>query len=380
MKSKKAKVKRQKDSIKFKIFKFSFIFLIFYFLLFTFNFCYAQDVAGKTDLSGGLFDYVCKMRGEFGVKSDEVLGDNKRVFLGGSLSDETYSIKTCIEQREFLTEGITVGIDLQESLLNDDRYTQVTPSAGVYVYADMDKDTRFSTELKYSQPEIYHLSDTADPAIRRYDKENQVATVLFRCENEPVDDKDYPRAGRKSDLSLEVSSESLGSDFNFLRAKAQNAFYYTPKKWIFEKGSLNDITFVLNGQAGLMKEFGGDDEIPFFERFFAGGTDTVRGYRPRYLAPRDSENLPIGGDCMLALNAEMRYPVYKDIKGAVFYDQGNAWNKLRDIDLSDTKAGVGTGLRWVTSLGVARLDYGYGLNGNTRQSGGRVHLSLGMEF
>jgi len=37
-------------------------------------------------------------------------------------------------------------------------------------------------------------------------------------------------------------------------------------------------------------------------------------------------------------------------------------------------------LRWVTRFGTARLDYGYGLNGNTRQRGGRVHAGLGMRF
>lgn len=344
------------------------------------NLCYAEDNSAEQESWGGAFDYICKMRDEFGVKSDRILGKNRRVFAGGSLSDDSYSVKVCLEQRQFPDEGMTAGIEAQSALLDDKRYRQATELGGVYLYAEAGGHTKFSTEFKYSQPDIYHLSDTADAAVRKYKGENQVNLLLFRCEDEPVDNEDYPKKGRKTDLGFEVSSKAIGSDFEFLRTKVQNAFYYSPRKWIFMEAPLNEIVFVLNGHAGFMSRFGGEDEIPFFERFYAGGTGTVRGYRSRYLAPKDNEGLPIGGNCMAVLNLEMRYPVYKDIKGAIFYDQGNAWEHVDDLDLTDTKAGIGTGLRWVTPLGTARLDYGYGLNAGSRQRGGRVHLSLGMKF
>lgn len=361
-------------------------------------FCYVQDAAcqeksstahapvppkaGRCGVPRGstFLDYISKMRDEFGVKSGELLGKGRQVFAGGSISDSRYSVKFCAQQEQFLDEAETFGVEAQHASLDDKRYKQITPAAGIYIYSQMDKYTKFSTEFKYSQPEIYHLQDTADAAIRRYGGENQVTALLLRCENSPVDKDDYPSYGRKSDLNFEISSKEFGSDFNFFRTTAHNAFYYSPRKGVFSRSPLNGLTFVLNGQFGAMRKFGGEDEIPFFERLYAGGTGTVRGYRYRYLAPQDAEGLPIGGNCTAVLTGEMRYPVYKDIKGAIFYDQGNAWKKTEDFNLTDTKAGIGAGLRWVTRFGAARLDYGYGLNSGTRQRGGRLHLSLGMKF
>lgn len=318
------------------------------------NICYA-------DLSDYL-DYLGKKRGHFGVKTD-------KFFIGGDINELGTSVKALAEKNEFLDKTQTLGIEAADAFLDDKRYRQETKSAAVYIYSDMDEDTRFSSELHYSQPEVYHLQDTADARIRRYAGTNKVNTFLFRLENSPVDNDDYPAKGRKTDASFEVSSEAIGSDYDFVRTKIGNAFYYT-----------NKLTFVFIQQAGWMRKTSDEDDIPFFERFYAGGTSTVRGYRPRYLAPRDNDDEPIGGNCMASWTLEARYPVWKDIKGAVFYDQGNAWAKSRDFDLSDTKAGIGTGLRWVMRFGTARLDYGYGLNGNTRQRGGRFHASLGMKF
>ena len=349
-----------------------FLVLSFSFSLFALSFtlnCYADF--------NDYLDYLGKERGHFGVKSENTLGAGEKFFIGGDINDLGTSIKALAEKKPFLSEKQTIGIEAGAAFLDDKRYKQETPVIGAYVYTDMDEYTRFSSEIKYSQPEIYHVSDAADERIKKHVGSNSVSALLFRCENSPVDNDDYPTSGRKTDMAFEVSSQALGSDFNFLRLTAGNAFYYTPVEL---NNPLSRLTFAFIQQAGFMNRFAGDDEIPFFERFYAGGTTTVRGYMPRYLGPRDKDDEPIGGNCMAAWTLEARYPVWKDIKAALFYDKGNAWEKTADLNLNDTKSGVGAGLRWVTRFGTARLDYGYGLNGNTRQRGGRVHAGLGMRF
>jgi outer membrane protein assembly factor BamA len=322
-------------------------------------------------------DYLGKERDHFGVKTENALGANEKFFIGGDINDLGTSVKVLAEKKDFLAPAITLGIEASEAFLDDRRYRQKTPAEAVYIYYDLSEDTRFSGEMHCSQPEIYHLHETTDGRIARYAGVNKVNTLLLRCENAPTDNDDYPTSGRKTDVSLEVSSDALGSDFNFLRTTIGNAFYYTPLKL---ESPFNKLTLVFIQQAGCMRRTSGDDEIPFFERLYAGGTTTVRGYKPRYLGPRDSEDEPIGGNAMASWTLEARYPVWKDIKAAVFYDQGNAWKKSGDFDLSDTSAGVGAGLRWVMRFGTCRLDYGYGLDDDARQRGGRLHASLGMRF
>ena len=375
MESKKLKVTplrgqaRQKRKAKVKTFKFLLVLLTFSFLLLP-SVCFA-DLAHY-------FDYLDKNRDHFGIKKEDTFGMKEKFFVGGDINDLGISAKACVEKKEFLDESETLGAEVQEALLlNDKRYKQRTAAAGLYLYSDMAEHTRFSTELKYSRPTIYDLHDTIDPEIEKYKGGNDVMLLLLRGQNAATDNDDYPTRGRKTDAGFEISSNAIGSDFNFLRTKLENAFYYTPIKL---DNPMNKLTFMFMQQAGWMAKTNSDDDIPFFERFYAGGTTTVRGYRPRYLAPRDSEDEPIGGDCMAAWTVEARYPVWRKLSAALFYDQGNAWAKANDMNLNDTKIGVGSGLRWVTNWGTARLDYGYGLNENTRQRGGRVHASLGVKF
>jgi outer membrane translocation and assembly module TamA len=104
--------------------------------------------------------------------------------------------------------------------------------------------------------------------------------------------------------------------------------------------------------------------VPIYERFFAGGANTVRGYKERSIGPRDPKtNDPIGGEAMLIGNAELTYPVFKNFKIAVFYDIGNVWeNTDDDIDSDDFKAGAGVGIRVKTPIGPVNVDAGYPLD------------------
>jgi len=104
--------------------------------------------------------------------------------------------------------------------------------------------------------------------------------------------------------------------------------------------------------------------VPIYERFFAGGANTVRGYKERSIGPRDANTGdPIGGEAMLVGNAELTYPVFKNFKIAGFYDIGNVWHSTdKDIRAEDFKAGAGVGVRVKTPIGPVKVDLGYPLD------------------
>lgn len=113
-------------------------------------------------------------------------------------------------------------------------------------------------------------------------------------------------------------------------------------------------------------------EIPFFEQFFVGGAESLRGYREdRFWGTR-----------MLLATAEIRKPIAQAISGVVFVDYGDAWaggNQVNVIQLPQTQQfngffGVGVGMRVSTPIGHLRLDYGVG------SEGGRTHFSMGQAF
>ncbi len=139
----------------------------------------------------------------------------------------------------------------------------------------------------------------------------------------------------------------------------------------------------LKARAGIADSYLNTDKVPIYARFYAGGANTIRGYRERKVGPRDSlSNDPIGGESTLIGNAEVSFPIYeKLIKGAVFYDVGNVWGEIQDIGQGDFKQGAGVGIRVKTPIGPLRMDWGYPLdkNHNDKQEG-QFYFSVSHGF
>jgi len=135
-------------------------------------------------------------------------------------------------------------------------------------------------------------------------------------------------------------------------------------------------------QSGIIDTYNDTKRVPIYERFFAGGAYTIRGYDERSVGPKDSASKdPIGGEAMLVGNVELTFPLYENIKGAFFYDVGNVWKDKSDFGSGGYKSSVGVGIRLKTPLGPIKLDYGYPLNkGEGVPSSGKIHFSMGHRF
>ena len=84
----------------------------------------------------------------------------------------------------------------------------------------------------------------------------------------------------------------------------------------------------------------------------------MRGYREDSLGPRDVEGLPLGGEALLVLNQEVRFPIYRWVNGVSFIDAGNILGLNESFSWKDVKVGYGAGLRFATPVGTLRVDFG----------------------
>ena len=142
-----------------------------------------------------------------------------------------------------------------------------------------------------------------------------------------------------------------------------------------------------------------DQELPIFERYFAGGSTTLRGLGLDEAGPTARVGnviVPGGGQLMTIGNIEYRLPLAladnrgnRRLWGAIFYDTGNVFERPGDFTLRDFTHTAGAGLRFQTPLGPVRLDVGFNLRPRLRlQADGaqlpekRVHLffTLGQTF
>jgi len=179
-----------------------------------------------------------------------------------------------------------------------------------------------------------------------------------------------PRDGWLNEFAIEYAGGFLGGKTSFTKFTADNRLYRQIGGMVFA-GALR-----LGYAQGLRSNR--KRAIASFERFRAGGSTTVRGYKERSLGPVD-ESGNHRGDVRLILNTELRFPIYKRVGGVLFFDAGNVWNDLSGIkDASPLlHSSVGIGVRVNTPLGPARIDYGFPLvTGNSW----RVYFELGHAF
>jgi len=185
--------------------------------------------------------------------------------------------------------------------------------------------------------------------------------------------------------SVEFAGGPLGGDKNYWKLFGR-ASHYTPL-W-------RNSTLEFRGRVGLADPYGDSNDIPIYERFFAGGAYTIRGYEERKIGPADPvSNDPLGGASMFIGNIEYVYPLFGFLKVALFYDVGNVWEKVGDIfsnkdannvtNSGGLKSSFGFGFRIKTPIGPIMLDYGIPMDkapGENSKSSGRFHFSVSNTF
>ncbi|MBM4289973.1 MAG: hypothetical protein FJ135_17840, partial [Deltaproteobacteria bacterium] len=187
------------------------------------------------------------------------------------------------------------------------------------------------------------------------------------------DDVVYPTRGGMLLAHGEAAPSWLGSQVHFTAARVEGRRYLD----LWQK------KFILATRAvvGLLEPIQGTQEIPLFRRFYTGGFNSVRGYRLYALGPVDAAGNPVGGNSLLEGSAELRFPVYKDLRGVGFVDAGNAFPTISSMDAGQLKYGAGFGLRYLTPMGPVGLDLAFPLNRiQQKQSSFQVYITIGQTF
>ncbi|MFO7950685.1 MAG: BamA/TamA family outer membrane protein [Candidatus Fermentibacteraceae bacterium] len=133
-------------------------------------------------------------------------------------------------------------------------------------------------------------------------------------------------------------------------------------------------------KGGTVFPFGESSIVPPKDRFYLGGSSTVRGYGFRDIGPEDEEGNPLGGRVMALGNAEVRVSVWGPVGTALFVDVGGLWQTTDEIAAGSTGFGTGIGIRVSTPFGPIRLDYGFAPTWRESLRRGRVYIALGQAF
>ena len=178
-----------------------------------------------------------------------------------------------------------------------------------------------------------------------------------------------PHRGLFWTATTELSRRAIGSDVDYVRFYGQ-FFAYLPLPF--------NMVWAQGYRAGVVP--GSDPLLLIENRFQAGGPTTVRGFNQNDLGPQTEQGDGLGGQGVLLLNQELRFPIWKQVAGGVFWDAGNVWALSRDVALGDLRHSVGGGVRVMFPFGPIRVEYAFVLNRRPGERAGRLVFGLGHAF
>ena len=321
---------------------------------------------GSISLSGGynpsseIFSFK-SMRGTFGLNYNNLYGRNLRVSTKARFGTEGTLYETTLIEPWLVGDTIGTFRVFEDNL---QEISDITRARGgiASLIKRLGINNKFSVQYKYQElrQRKRELGTTVSSFGLSFHRDNR--NHLFN-----------PRNGQLNEFMIEYAGGLLSGATSFIKVTTDHRFY----------GDVADVIFANAIRLGFEKGLRNQVSLPSFERFRIGGATTVRGYDEMSLGPLD-EFGNHRGDVMFVFNTELRFPVYKLVGAAIFFDLGNVWDEprtlnglIKDIRMNQPWSALGFGLRIDTALGPARLDYGIPIDQNVD---GKLHLALGHAF
>ena len=119
--------------------------------------------------------------------------------------------------------------------------------------------------------------------------------------------------------------------------------------------------------------------LPPDQRFYGGGSATVRGFRYQSIGPQFPDNKPIGGTSIDAATIEFRQRLFENFGVAAFVDAGQVGENSTPFQ-GTVHVGAGIGVRYYTAIGPIRLDIAVPLNKQPGNDAFEIYIGLGQVF
>ncbi|MBU1726518.1 MAG: outer membrane protein assembly factor BamA [Candidatus Omnitrophica bacterium] len=223
---------------------------------------------------------------------------------------------------------------------------------------------------RYDSIKISNITDNATNDLLQEAGTNNISSITPSLTFDSRDNVFDTRKGNYLTTSYEYAGGPLGGDKDYWKSFNRVSHYFP-----MPRGAVLEARV----RVGV-----GQSNIPIYERFFAGGASTIRGYKERRIGPIDPVSKdPLGGNALFIGNMEYTYPLFSFLKVAGFYDSGNVWDKLGNFFDGGFKSGFGLGVRIKTPIGPISLDYGIPMSkapGEEKKTGGRFHFSASHGF
>ncbi len=317
------------------------------------------------------------------INQNNFLGTGKRLSFAADNSTSRKNFSISYLDPYFTLEGQSLGAKIFYSKIDAgeediDNYLADLSGLGLQYGIPLSDFSRLTFTADYQNTRIRTGTDTAQSTLDFIEEYGDLYNTYSLGTVFTLDRRNraiFPDKGAFYRLGAEVALPF--SDLTYYRLNAEGRYYFR----LAENTSLS-----LRSEIGYGQGYGDTDSLPFYERYFAGGIGSVRGYRASSLGPRDTlTDDPIGGDFRFISSAELILPTRLFSEGqnarlSLFLDAGNVFADYDLFEASDLRLSAGVGLVWITPIGILRFSVAEALNAQDGDERESFQFSLGSGF
>ncbi len=299
-------------------------------------------------------------------------GDGQKFRFRASLGTQSNQIVVSFIEPWLFEQRLEFGVELYrtESEYNSADYNELRTGFELFLRRRLFELVEARLSYRLELVEIFDVDRFLDPG-NGIDEEpdgsvpgDGVADVFQAAEGEELvskagltflrDNRDsliFTRRGNRSSLNNEVAG--LGGDVNYYKFEAKTAQFFPTFDTL-------EQSFSIVARAGTVAPWGKSEEVPFYDRFYLGGPDTLRGFDYRDVGPRDpdDDDESVGGGTYSMVSFEYMFRVAEPLGLVVFYDWGFVNENDFDFSASDYADNWGVGARIMLMGSPLKLDLG----------------------
>jgi outer membrane protein insertion porin family len=323
-------------------------------------------------ISAGLgYSSIAELTGMVRVQETNLFGRGYKVSISAEFSSITTNYSGVIIDPYFLDTNLSVSLKVYNMTRSYDTYDAETLGAELGFGYPVWADTSLMVTYIINDVNLFNIDSNADQDIKDYAGHTVTSGIEASIIHDTRDNTFDPTSGSVNSLS--VFFAGIGGDEHYVKAIAESNWYF-PVVW--------KLVFHPRLEIGYIQPLTGKD-VPIYSRFFAGGLNSLRGFKPSSVGPKDPVTGEyLGGDKEVLLNLELIFPIFEDIKmkGVVFFDTGNVWGHDEQWNFGDLRYSIGAGIRWVSPLGPIRVEWGYNLDPRPDENPAEWNFSIGTSF
>ena len=287
-----------------------------------------------------------------GIKEKNIFGTGNTLNADFKIADSYKRASFYFENPFFNENGHSINYGAFLSEIDDDdimkdSYEVSSKGLNFGYGVPLTEATRVNTNLEYSKNDIkcgtnFSLSDyeLSQCSI----KSNDEFKISLNWSENTLNNYMYPTEGRSNKIDFDIALPI--ADYKYYKIDA-NHTSYTPLS--------DNLTLKINGNLGIASGYG-SKELPFYKRYFAGGSGSVRGFGSRSLGPVYTNTKAKGGELSILGSANLIAPASffndsKNMRVSAFIDAGNIFEKSSNIDLSDIRMSTGFGFAYLSPIG-----------------------------